>query len=298
MLDPALGRFDHVVAMDSLIHYHAADAVRAVAGLAAPRRGLARSSPSRRGRRRSPSCTRWAACSRAATARRRSSRSGRRRCGSGWVRSRRCGTGARPQRADRQRLLHLRGPGAGAAMTGLSDAAASGWIALGTALPAVRRRGDAGAAARPPAAAVAVPGLGRHGDRAADRHAQPRDDRRARRPGLAGGADGLAAAGLRALPGAGRLPLRHPPLGPRLAARALYLDGHAAPVRRARDHAVRADRPVGRHAAARRLSARSAPRLAFLLVGAGLHTVQTVGLALATDLAPPRPARASWRCST
>jgi magnesium-protoporphyrin O-methyltransferase len=28
MLDPALGRFDHVVAMDSLIHYRAADAVR------------------------------------------------------------------------------------------------------------------------------------------------------------------------------------------------------------------------------------------------------------------------------
>ncbi|WP_333670571.1 magnesium protoporphyrin IX methyltransferase [Elioraea tepidiphila] len=35
MLDPALGRFDHVVAMDSLIHYRAADAVEAVAGLAA-----------------------------------------------------------------------------------------------------------------------------------------------------------------------------------------------------------------------------------------------------------------------
>lgn len=35
MLDPALGRFDHVVAMDSLIHYPAADAVRAVSGLAA-----------------------------------------------------------------------------------------------------------------------------------------------------------------------------------------------------------------------------------------------------------------------
>jgi magnesium-protoporphyrin O-methyltransferase len=33
MLDPALGRFDHVVAMDSLIHYPLADAVRAVAGL-------------------------------------------------------------------------------------------------------------------------------------------------------------------------------------------------------------------------------------------------------------------------
>jgi magnesium-protoporphyrin O-methyltransferase len=35
MLDPALGRFDHVVAMDSLIHYVASDVVRAVSGLAA-----------------------------------------------------------------------------------------------------------------------------------------------------------------------------------------------------------------------------------------------------------------------
>ena len=35
MLDPALGRFDHVVAMDSLIHYRAPDAVRALAALAA-----------------------------------------------------------------------------------------------------------------------------------------------------------------------------------------------------------------------------------------------------------------------
>jgi BCD family chlorophyll transporter-like MFS transporter len=32
----------------------------------------------------------------------------------------------------------------------------------------------------------------------------------------------------------------------------------------------------------------AAAALAFLLIGAGLHTVQTVGLALATDLAPPR----------
>jgi magnesium-protoporphyrin O-methyltransferase len=31
MLDPALGSFDHVVAMDSLIHYNAADMVRVVA---------------------------------------------------------------------------------------------------------------------------------------------------------------------------------------------------------------------------------------------------------------------------
>ena len=34
MLAPSLGRFDHVVAMDSLIHYRAADVVRALAGLA------------------------------------------------------------------------------------------------------------------------------------------------------------------------------------------------------------------------------------------------------------------------
>ncbi len=35
MADPALGRFDHVVGMDSLIHYRAEDMARAVAGLAA-----------------------------------------------------------------------------------------------------------------------------------------------------------------------------------------------------------------------------------------------------------------------
>jgi magnesium-protoporphyrin O-methyltransferase len=35
MSDPALGEFDHVVAMDSLIHYPAADIVQVLAGLAA-----------------------------------------------------------------------------------------------------------------------------------------------------------------------------------------------------------------------------------------------------------------------
>ena len=35
MLDPALGRFDHVVAMDSLIHYRMTDILTALAGLAA-----------------------------------------------------------------------------------------------------------------------------------------------------------------------------------------------------------------------------------------------------------------------
>ena len=34
MLDPALGQFEHVVGMDSLIHYQAEDAVRAVSALA------------------------------------------------------------------------------------------------------------------------------------------------------------------------------------------------------------------------------------------------------------------------
>ena len=35
MLDPALGRFDHVVAMDSLIHYKTSDVARTLAGLGA-----------------------------------------------------------------------------------------------------------------------------------------------------------------------------------------------------------------------------------------------------------------------
>lgn len=34
LLDPALGEFNHVVAMDSLIHYEAEDALRVIAGLA------------------------------------------------------------------------------------------------------------------------------------------------------------------------------------------------------------------------------------------------------------------------
>jgi magnesium-protoporphyrin O-methyltransferase len=39
MLDPALGTFDHVVAMDSLIHYDARDIVGVLAGLAERTRG-------------------------------------------------------------------------------------------------------------------------------------------------------------------------------------------------------------------------------------------------------------------
>lgn len=39
MLDPALGQFDHVVAMDSIIHYQTEDAVQALAQLAERTRG-------------------------------------------------------------------------------------------------------------------------------------------------------------------------------------------------------------------------------------------------------------------
>lgn len=39
MLDPALGRFDHIVAMDSLIHYRASDTCSALEGLAARTEG-------------------------------------------------------------------------------------------------------------------------------------------------------------------------------------------------------------------------------------------------------------------
>jgi magnesium-protoporphyrin O-methyltransferase len=39
MLDPALGEFDHVVGMDSMIHYRAPDTVGVLAGLAARTRG-------------------------------------------------------------------------------------------------------------------------------------------------------------------------------------------------------------------------------------------------------------------
>ena len=39
LLDPALGSFDYVVGMDSLIHYEPADAVRVLAGLAQRTRG-------------------------------------------------------------------------------------------------------------------------------------------------------------------------------------------------------------------------------------------------------------------
>jgi magnesium-protoporphyrin O-methyltransferase len=80
MLDPALGRFDHVVSMDSLIHSKAGDMVRALELLTERTASslvftFAPPAPKRWRR-----CTRSASCSRAATARPRSSRYGKPRC--------------------------------------------------------------------------------------------------------------------------------------------------------------------------------------------------------------------------
>ena len=114
MLDPALGRFDHVVAMDSLIHYR-----RRRRGARARRRWR-----SARGASmlftfapRTPALAAMhrasAGCSRAATARRRSSRSpsdALRRLIAADAALRRLAP--RPHAAHRERLLHLAGAGA------------------------------------------------------------------------------------------------------------------------------------------------------------------------------------------
>ena len=107
-------------------------------------------------------------------------------------------------------------------------------------LPAIRRYRHARPAAAPPSAALAVPGFRRHDARAAGRHPQPGDDRRARRPGVAGRHHGGVARGVRAVSGADRLSLRHAPLRAGLAPRAVHLERDTAPVRRLRRHAVRA----------------------------------------------------------
>ena len=108
-----------------------------------------------------------------------------------------------------------------------------------------------GVAARSPAPPVPVPAFRRPRRRAAEWHAEPRDDRGTRCPGLPGRVDGFPAAAVRASARPGRIPLGPPPLLPRLAAGALHLDGHAAPVRRAGDHAFCTAGAVRRHPRAR-----------------------------------------------
>ena len=116
-----------------------------------------------------------------------------------------------------------------------------------TAVPAFRGRRDARTADGAPPAAVALPGDGRHGGRAPHRHAEPGDDRRAQRSVVDRRLHAGAAAPLRSLARADRLPLRPSSLGARLAAHPLHLVRHAPPVRRLRHHAVRAPHSVGRH---------------------------------------------------
>ena len=171
-------------------------------------------------------------------------------------------------------------------MSRLNATLARGWGRLG---PRFLPFADAATPELPlgrAAAAVAVPGLGRHGDGAAQRHAQPGDDRRARRADLAGRADGLAAAGVRPVARADRLPLGHTTArcwaggGCPISGSARCCSSAASPSCRSRCWSCPAT------ATARRSTAQVGAALAFLLVGAGLHTTQTAGLALATDLAP------------
>ena len=142
-------------------------------------------------------------------------------------------------------------------MKRLNDKLARGVGPSGPALPAVRRRGLGGAAARPAHASVAVPGVGGHGAGAAQRHAQPRHDHRARRAELARCADGIAAAGVRAVSCPHRLPLRYAPFAPGLAARPLHLvrqhvcSSAALPSCRSRSSSCRAMPTVPRGSAMR-----------------------------------------------
>ena len=145
-------------------------------------------------------------------------------------------------------------------------------------------------------AAVAVPGLGRHGGGAADGHAQPRDDRRTPHVGEPGRGDGLVAAAVRAAARADRVQVRSSPsllgwkrvpyiwFGTLLQFGGLAILPFALLVMTG-----------GRHRARVRRAARRGG--GFLLVGAGMHTTQTAGLALATDLAPRACAAAGRRAA-
>ncbi len=116
MLDDDLGRFDHVVAMDSLIHYRTPDIVRAL-NLLGRRTGtslLFTVAP------RTPLLTAMHAaggCFPAATGPRRSSRSGSAPCAGASARAGPRALRPRTQPAHHLRLLPLQRPGAGAPMS-------------------------------------------------------------------------------------------------------------------------------------------------------------------------------------
>ena len=137
--------------------------------------------------------------------------------------------------------------------------------------------------------AFAVPGQRRHVAGAARRHAQPRHDRGARRPASLVAvmlAVPLIFAPLRALIGfksdthRSELGWKRVPFiykGTMVQFGGLAIMPFALLVLARQGHAAEVPAWVGQVAAG----------LAFLLVGAGLHITQTVGLALATDLTPP-----------
>ncbi len=240
MLDPALGRFDAVVAMDSLIHYETADIARALAALAPRVSGpmlitIAPQTPlltvmHRVGRLfprgdRAPAIVPVSAAGLARA----------------MTREPNLAAGAWPRRIAPPAASISRRPCASFRGSVRHECPAPPHRedeADRSALPAFRGCGFGRIAVGPAAAARLVSGLGGDGLGAAARHAQPGDDRRTRRLRLAGGAHGGPALPFRAVPRAGGLPVGYASLGFRLAAGALRLGRHDAPVRGARHHAL------------------------------------------------------------
>ncbi len=132
MLDPGLGRFDHVVGMDSLIHYGMGDAVSAVAGLAARTHHSVSVHV-----RPADSCIGRHACGRTLL-----SPWQPRAVGGAGDRGGDCANpGGRAEAwrvarwaisSCRQRLLYVAGPGARRLMTSLGISIARGWMRVGT----------------------------------------------------------------------------------------------------------------------------------------------------------------------
>ena len=246
MLDPALGRFDHVVAMDSLIHYRAGDAVSAIAGLAAAheaqfafhvRSANARACGDAYGRSLVPQAQSGA----------RDRTDGRggdlapagRGAAAGHV-------ARRAHRPDRQRILCVAGAGADRAMMQITNSLARGWMLLGARfLPFA----DAATAELPlgrlmrlslfqVSVGIAVVLLNGTLNRVMIVELGV--------PTWLVARDGVAAAVICAAARADRVPLGHPSFSPRMAEGALYLVRDIAAVRRACDHAVCTHRAVGR----------------------------------------------------
>ena len=140
MSDPALGTFDHVVAMDSLIHYNAADVVTLLAQVAARTNGsiLFTYAP------RTPALALMHAVGPLLPPRR--PRPVDRAGGGGAAATadpgsaRVCRLADRAHPTDRPRLLHLAGLGVGPPMSRIAEQADARLATAGTPVPAVRGR--------------------------------------------------------------------------------------------------------------------------------------------------------------